>query len=313
MTRIVVAGGTGFIGSALTRTLTARGDEVVVFSRSPQSGSPSSVEFRRWSPSRGELDPDALRGVDVVVNLVGAGIGDRRWTRARKLELLLSRTGPTLLLAEAIALGRSDGSSQVRALIQGSAVGYYGDRPGARLTETSPQGSGFIPDLVQQWEAAAIPAAVGGARVVLARTGLVLDARGGALSRMLPLIRRGVGGPLGSGMQQWAWITLHDHVAALVHLIDSELSGPVNLVAPNPATNAEVTAAIATAFDRKSWLPVPRLALRLALGGFASEILASQEVTPAALAADGFTFAYPDVTAAAAWLRHEYQQSVTGR
>lgn len=312
MTRVLVAGGTGFIGSALTRRLLHRGDQVVILSRSDRPRTDGAA-VRQWDPARAHLSPAVLGDVDVVVNLVGAGIGDRRWTSARRLELVLSRTAPTRLLSEAIAAGRRDGSSVVRALVQGSAVGYYGDRPDRTLTEASPAGDGFIPDLVQQWEAAAMPAEEAGIRVAVARTGLVLAAHGGALARMLPLIRFGLGGPLGTGHQNWAWITLEDQVSALVHLIDSDVSGPVNLAGPNAATNSEVTAAIAHAFNRPSWFAVPRPALRLALGGFAAEILASQDVSPDVLTSSGFRFAHPDVVAAATWLRASFDAANKNR
>lgn len=299
MTTVLIAGGSGLIGSALADLLRDRGDRAITLTRTP-GGSPDE---RGWDPASGHLPIDVLEGIDAVVNLAGASIGDKRWTRSRRIELVTSRTGPTTLLARAIAAHNGANPGQpVRTLVQGSAIGFYGDRPGEDLDESSSPGTGFIPGLVQQWEAAAEPARAAGVPVAYARTGLVLSRRGGALARMLPLIKAGLGGPLGSGRQVWSWITIEDEARALAHLIDCPHDGPVNLTAPNPVMNKDLTRAIGRAVHRPVWLPVPGFALRVALGGFASEILASQTVRPTQLVTGGFTYTHPLVDDAASWI-----------
>lgn len=292
--KVAVAGGSGLIGSALLRALRDRGDSVVQLVRRPARG-PAELS---WDPGGAGLAPALLRGVDAVVNLGGAGLGDRRWTASYRRTVRDSRVGPTNLLARTLA-ELDDGP---RVLVQGSAIGFYGDRPGAVLDESAAPGDGFVPELVQDWEAATSPAATAGVRVAWARTGIVLSPRGGALSRLTPLARLGIAGRLGPGTQHWSWITLHDEVRAILHLIDEPLHGPVNLTSPHPVPNAELIRSLARAYGRPAPLAVPAWALRLGLGGFASELLAWQHVVPEALVSSGFEFAHPDLDAATAYV-----------
>lgn len=291
---IVVAGSHGLIGSELLERLRADGHRVRRLVRRP----PQTANEREWDPDAGVLDPAALEGADAVVNLAGAGIGDRRWTAAYKRELLTSRTRTTGLLARTLAA--LDDPAPV--FLQGSAIGYYGDRGAQVLTETSTSGDGFLARLVREWEAAARPAQEAGVRVVLARTGIVLAPDGGALGRLLPFLRLGVGGPLGRGSQYWSWITLRDEVAALCHLLTAPVHGSVNLCAPRPATNAEVTRALARALHRPALVHVPSVALKVVLGELATDILGSQRALPTVLEASGFRFTDTDLDAAARWV-----------
>ncbi|GMA31503.1 TIGR01777 family oxidoreductase [Litorihabitans aurantiacus] len=289
-TTVLLAGGSGLIGSALTTALTARGHAVRHLVRREATG-PAEVT---WSPTDGVLPPEALDGVGVAVVLSGAGVGDKRWTDARKRELLRSRTATTSLLARRVAE-----VGGVPRLVTASAVGYYGDRGDAELTEGSDPGEGFLADLCRAWEAAAEPAREAGVAVATARTGIVLSRDGGALARLLPLLKLGVAGPIGHGRQWWPWISLADEVRALVHLVEGDLTGPVNLTAPEPLRNAELVRVLARALSRPATLPVPALALRIALGEFSSDLLASQRALPAALLADGFAFDHPRLAPAA--------------
>jgi len=295
---VLVAGGTGYLGSSLVAALRERGDQAKVLTR----GAPGPGRVH-WDPTVGELDPHALEGVDVVVNLVGAGVADRRWTARRRDVLLTSRTWPTALLARRVADARGAGTTPVTALVQGSAIGWYGSTGEHARTEAAPAGDGFLADLVMRWEAAATPAAEAGVRVAYARTGIVLSPDAAALGRLLPLVRLGLAGRLGTGEQWWSWISKADEVRALLHLVDSPLSGPVNLTAPHPARNVDLTRAVARAWHRPARLRVPTFALRLALGELSGELLGSQRVVPHALEQDGFTFLHPHVDDAAAWAR----------
>lgn len=306
---VVVAGSHGLVGTALVADLVERGHGVRRLVRrgaesdddsaagKPAPAQDAAVRQVPWDPRTGELDPAALEGAGAVVNLAGAGIGDHRWTPAYKQKLLGSRTTTTSLLARTIA--RVDGPP---VLVNASAVGAYGDRGDEVLTEASERGDDFLAHLVKAWEGATAPAAEAGARVVWLRSGIVLAPSGGTLGRMLPLLRLGVGGPLGSGRQWWSWITLADEVAAIRHVIDANVRGPVNAVAPEPTTNRELTRALARALSRRAGLAVPRFALRIALGQFADDLIASQRVVPAVLNRTGFTWAHPDPEAAARWV-----------
>lgn len=285
--KIVVAGASGLIGSALVSALRARGDDVVQLVRRP-ARAPAE---RSWDPGSGVLDDDVLAGADAVVNLGGAGLGDRRWSTAYLRVVRESRIGPTSLLARSMA--RLDDGPQI--LVQASAVGFYGDRGETIVDEDDERGDGLVPELVEDWEAATAPAARAGVRVAQVRTGIVL-ARGGALSRLIPLARWGVAGRLGPGTQFWSWISLEDEIRALLKVIDAPIHGPMNLVAPEAVRNAELVATLARTFGRPAPVPVPAWALRVGLGGFASELLASQRVAPSVLLAHDFTFVHPRLT-----------------
>ena len=295
--RIAVTGSSGLIGTALVTALRDRGDDVVRLVRRPPR-EPGEV---RWDPAAGTVDVEALGGVEAAVNLAGAGVGDRRWDDEYKRTILSSRVDSTRTLVKAL----SALDPLPRVLVSASAVGYYGDRGEEVLTEESGPGTGFLVDVVEAWEDAASPAVDAGIRVALARTGLVLSPGGGALGRLLPLARLGLAGPLGSGRQWWPWITLDDHVRALLHLIDQDgLSGPVNLGSPEPARNLDLTRALGRALHRPTLVPAPAFGLRLVLGEFAHEVLASQRMMPARLTASGFTFRHGTPDEAATWVVH---------
>ena len=295
--RVVVAGSSGLIGGALCASLRGRGDEVVRLVRRP-GAAPDEVT---WDPSSGVLPMDALDGVAAVVNLAGAGVGDRRWSEDYKRTIVSSRLDTTGTLAEAVAGLATSGQSP--RLVVGTAVGYYGDRGEEELTEESAKGDGFLADLVRDWEAAADPAIRAGVSTAFARTGLVLTPEGGAMAPILTLARLGLAGPMGSGRQYWPWITLEDEVRALLHLIDSpDVVGPVNLASPAPARQREITSALGAALHRPALLPAPALALRLVVGGFAGEILGSQRIVGRVLADSGFAWSQPDLASAVHWL-----------
>ncbi|GAA4659065.1 TIGR01777 family oxidoreductase [Kineococcus glutinatus] len=292
--RVVVSGASGLIGRALLPALRDAGHEVVqLVRRAPRA--PHEV---RWDPAAGELDAASLAGVDAAIHLSGAGVGEHRWTPAYKHVIRASRVDSTRTLARALAALEP----APRVLVSGSAIGAYGERGEEVLTEDSPRGGGFLADVVAEWEAATAPAAAAGVRVVHARTGLVAAHRGGAFGQVLPLLRAGLGGPLGSGRQWWSAISMPDEVAALAFLLEADVSGPVNLTAPVPAHSAVLLRAIAAALHRPAVLPVPALALRAVLGEFAGEVLASQRVVPEVLLRAGFTFTHPDAASIARWL-----------
>ncbi|WP_183065095.1 TIGR01777 family oxidoreductase [Streptomyces sp. gCLA4] len=286
--RIAVTGSTGLIGSALVRSLRADGHEVVRFVRRE----PAAPDEARWDPERGHVDPAGLAGCGAVVHLAGAGIGDHRWTAAYKRKIRDSRVLGTAAIANALA-----GLDEPPAvLVSGSAVGYYGDTGDRPVDEDTPAGHGFLPSVCVEWEAAAAPAREAGIRTAFARTGLVVAKEGGAWGRMFPLFRAGVGGRLGDGRQYWPYISLRDEVAALRHIIDTpSLSGPVNLTAPEPLTNRQVTAAMGRVLRRPAVLPVPAVALRIALGEFSEDVLGGQRARPARLLRSGFVFRDPGI------------------
>lgn len=304
--RVLVSGASGLIGRALTRRLET-GDHQVVRLVRPGSAAVGGGPTVTYDPAAGHLDLGELAAAgpyDAVVNLAGAGIGDRRWTAARKAELEESRIGVTGLVTRAAAAL----APAPRVVVSASAVGYYGDRGDEELTESSPAGGGFLADLCRSWEAAALPAAEAGIRTVLLRTGIVLSASGGALGKQLPLFKLGLGGRLGSGRQYTSWITLDDEVAVIERALgDESLVGPVNATAPHPVTNAELTAAIGRALHRPAVLVVPSVALRMALGAeMADEMLLSgQRVLPAALEGAGHAFSHPDLPGALAAVLHQ--------
>lgn len=286
--RIAIAGASGLIGTALGRSLRTDGHEVVRLVRRPAR----TADEVEWDPEREYVNTAGLAGSDAVVNLAGAGVGDHRWTDAYKKKLRDSRVLGTATLAEAVA------SLDVppRIMLCGSALGFYGDT-GDRLTdESAPPGEGFLASLCVEWEGSARPAEEAGIRTAFARTGLVVAKEGGAWARLFPLFRAGLGGRIGNGRQYWSFIALHDHVAALRHILDTEaLSGPVNLTAPDPVTNREVTAAMGRALHRPTLFTAPAPALRLVLGEFAGDVLGSQRVVPKRLLESGFTFAFPGI------------------
>lgn len=291
--RVVIAGSHGLIGSALVAHLRDEGHDVVRLVRGPARG-PGEIS---WDPDAGRLDAADLVGADAVVNLAGVNAGSRPLTPARKRAVVSSRLRTTSLLASTLA----SSPDMPRVLLQGSAVGAYGDRGDDELTETEPYGSTFFAELVERWEAATAPAAAAGVRVVHLRTSIVLSARGGALGRLLPLVRLGLGGRLGSGRQFWSWITLHDEVRAISHLLTADVQGPVNL-AVGADRNADVVRALAATWHRPAVLAVPAPVLRVVLGDFASEVLGSARAVPAALTASGFVPDHPDLATAVAWV-----------
>lgn len=290
---IAVTGSSGLIGTALTRDLRDDGHRVLRLVRT----APRSSDEARWDPA-GSVDTAALEGCDAVVHLAGAGIGDRRWTAAYKRKIRDSRVVGTTTLATALArLERPP-----RVLISASGINWYGDTGDREVDETSPMGSGFLAEVVRDWEAATEPARAAGIRVVPIRTGLVMARNGVMERRLLPLFKLGLGGRVGSGNQWMSWVTLADHIAATRFLIErDDISGPVNVTAPNPVTNRAYTAALARALRRPAVFAAPAFGLRLALGDLADEaLLSSQRVRPARLLATGFSFRHPDIEAAIA-------------
>ncbi|MDP3711245.1 MAG: TIGR01777 family oxidoreductase [Mycobacteriales bacterium] len=284
--KIAVTGASGLIGRALVPALRADGHEVVTLVRR----APQGAGEIGWDPARRELDPAALTDVDAVVHLAGAGVADKRWSDARKREIVASRVDGTTTVALAMAAA----PERPRVLLSASAVGFYGDT-GDRLTdETGPRGKGFLADTCVQWEAATAPAEKV-ARVAHLRTGIVLSKDGGALAKQLPIFKAALGAPLGSGRQWVPWITLADEVAAIRHLLTADVRGAVNLVAPNPVTNKDFTKALGKAVHRPTLpVPVPGPVLSIGLGGFAKEgVLAGQRLAPAALEASGFAWSHP--------------------
>lgn len=293
---VAVTGASGLIGSALAASLEADGHRVRRLVRRPARSGRDEVS---WDPVRGGIDAAALAGVDAVVHLAGAGIGDRRWSAERRREILDSRTVSTVLLAGTLA----ELDAKPAVLLSGSAIGYYGDRGDEVLTETSDAGDIFLSEVCVAWEAAAEAAIDAGIRTAFLRTGIVQAREGGALAKTLPLFRVGLGGKLGTGRQWWSWISLEDEVRAIRFLLDHEVSGPVNLTAPNPTTNAEYTKVLGRVLGRPTVLPVPSFGPRLLLGrDLADQLLfASQRVQPTELLEAGFEFTHPDLEGA---LRH---------
>ena len=289
--KVAVTGSHGLIGQELVRALSSRGDEIVRLVRSK----PGAGEVL-WDPAGGTIDAGALNGVDAVVHLAGAGIGDRRWTPTHKARILDSRVRGTRLIAETIA----GLEKKPEVLISASGIGFYGDRADEVLTEESAKGEDFLAHVVDQWETSAAPAEDAGIRVVKIRTAPVLAKKGGILPKMLLPFRFFVGGRLGSGRQYMSWIALDDEVGAILHLLDSDISGPVNLTSPAPVTNAEFTKVLAEVMRRPAFLAVPAFALKLALGPeMAKEtVLVSQRALPARLESSGFAFHHPDLEGA---------------
>jgi uncharacterized protein (TIGR01777 family) len=294
--KLAVTGASGLIGTALVTRLRASGHDVVKLVRRP----PAAADEVSWDPDAGTIDVEGLSGVEGAVHLAGAGVGDHRWTDDYKRTIRDSRVLGTRTLVKALTALEP----LPRVLVSGSAVGFYGDRGDEELTEESPGGKGFLADVVRAWEAETEPASAAGIRVAMIRTGLVMSPSGGAFGRLLPLVKLGLGGPLGNGRQWWPWITLEDEVGAIDFLLTHAVTGPVNLSAPHPARQKDVVRAIARAAHRPALLPAPRLALRVALGEFSDDILDSQRVLPRRLVTAGFTFRHPELAGASDWLLH---------
>ena len=287
--RVVISGATGLIGTALTDHLRAEGHQVVRLVR----GRPGANDVQ-WDPAAGVLPDDALDGAQAVINLAGAGIGDHRWTDEYRATLRDSRLRSTTLLAERMA-ERGTAGDNPGVLISASAIGYYGARGDEELDEASAGGDDFLATLCRDWEGATAPAAGAGARVAFLRTGIVLTPKGGALKKMLPLFKFGLGGRFGSGRQWQSWITLADEVAAITHLLTADVEGPVNLTAPSPVTNREFTEVLGSVLHRPTFMTVPRFGPKLLLGGELADALlfTGQRVLPRVLQDGGFQFQHP--------------------
>ncbi len=287
--KIAITGATGFIGSELTRMLVARGDEVVRLVRSaPSVASSGQVFDLHWNPPAGDLDVDAFSGVDAVIHLAGAGIADARWTAARRQLILESRTVTTKLLVKTmVAMDRPP-----PLFLSGSAVGFYGNTGDAICSESSGPGNDFPAEICGQWERAAEPAAEAGITTTLLRTGIVLGRSGGVLRKLLLPFRLGLGGRIGKGQQWMSWISLRDECRAVMHLLDHPVSGPVNLVSPNPVTNTQFTQALGRALRRPTLIPTPVGALKARYGAALvdSILLGGQRVEPRVLPGTGFEF-----------------------
>lgn len=293
--RVAITGGSGLIGGALSAHLSSRGDEVLHLVRRTAR---TAAEIS-WNPAQRRLDPAGLEDVDAVVHLAGAGVADHRWSAAQKQAILASRADGTAAVARAVAAH----GSRIR-LVSGSAVGYYGsDRGEEILTEESSNGTGFLAEVVRAWEDATAPARDAGASVAMSRTGLVMTPRGGAFEPLLRLGRWGLAGPLGSGRQYWPWITLEDTVRALAHLVDrADVTGPVNVVGPEPLPQREIVRELGSQLGRPSLLPAPGFAVRAVIGEFAGEVLGSQRVVPAVLERTGFRYEHATLAAAVSTL-----------
>jgi uncharacterized protein (TIGR01777 family) len=284
--KVAITGSSGFVGTALTAALAAAGHDVVRVVRAADGG-PDTV---RWDPKAGTIDAAGLAGIDAAVHLAGAGIADHRWTDDYKRELVSSRLDGTSLLARTLAAL----DPRPAVLVSASGIDYYGDRGDEVLDESASKGTGFLSDLCAGWEAAADPAREAGIRVVHTRSGIVLSPRGGALKKQLPLFKLGLGGRFGSGRQWQSWIALDDEVGAMLHLLASDVAGPVNLTAPNPVTNADFTRTLGAVLHRPTLLPVPSFGPKLLVGSELADVLLyeSKRVVPRALEASGYSFRY---------------------
>lgn len=293
--RVLISGASGLVGTELISQLSAAGHQPLKLVRR-KAVAPDEVE---WNPSQGFISPGVLETVDAVVNLAGATTGKIPWTKKYKEEIIQSRLDSTKTLVEAMKASKQ----RPTVFVSGSASGIYGDRGDELLDETSSKGTGFLSDLAFQWEQEALKAPVG-VRVVLARTTMVMSRKLGALGRLLPLIKAGIGGPLGNGKQWWAWISVVDEAAAIIHLINTpDASGAYNLTAPEPATCGEIVRALGKELHRPTIVPVPAFALKLFIGEAAVELLlCSQNMTADKLLKTGFKFTHPTLKEAAAWV-----------
>ncbi|MEY3029804.1 MAG: TIGR01777 family oxidoreductase [Ilumatobacteraceae bacterium] len=294
---IAISGSSGLIGTALTTRLRADGHTVM-----PMVRTTAREGEIHYDPRAGQLDPEHLIGVDAIVHLAGAGIGDRRWTAAYRREILESRTLSTSLIARSMAEVVNRGGP--RTLLSGSAIGFYGATDDQELNERSDAGDGFLADVCREWEAATSPADDAGIRVAHLRTGIVLSPAGGALKKLLPLFRFGLGGRMGSGRQWQSWISIDDQVGAIAFLLTADISGPVNLTAPTPVTNSEFTKVLAEALSRPALLPIPSFGPRLLLGRDLADALlfTGQRVLPDRLTEAGFSFEHSTLAEAFASL-----------
>lgn len=306
--RVAVTGSTGLIGRALMKRLGDVGHQAVPVLRaasdsSAEAGAESSQSVV-WDPATGDVEAEKLEGLDAVLHLAGEPIAARRWSPDQKQRIADSRTESTALLAETL----SGLDAPPGMMVSASAIGFYGDRGDEALDESSSGGDDFLARVCRDWEAAADPARAAGIRVVHPRTGVVLSRSGGALSEMLPFFRLGIGGRVGNGRQWMSWITLHDEVEALLWLLDADLEGPVNLTAPQPVTNRELTRALGRALNRPTLLPTPKPALQARLGRELAEALlySSARVAPAALQRSGFAFSHPDIATALEAVLHPH-------
>lgn len=291
--QVGITGASGLIGTALSEHLRSNGHQVIEIVRRPAGAGEIS-----WDPGAGRLDAADLAPLDAVVHLAGAGIGDHRWTDEYKQTLMQSRVDGTTLLAGALAELGDDGP---QVLLSGSAIGFYGDRSDETVDEHSTSGDGFLAEICRAWEAGTLPASGAGVRVAHLRTGIVLSPDGGALAKMLPLFKLGLGGRFGSGDQWMSWISITDEVRAITHLLTADVEGPVNLTAPNPVRNREFADVLGDVVNRPSLLPVPRFGPKLLLGGELADALLfeGQRVDAAVLGADeNFSFLHPDLTTA---------------
>jgi uncharacterized protein (TIGR01777 family) len=293
--RVLISGASGLVGTELQKQLTALGHTPIALVRRPAA----KANEVYWNPAALEIDPAELDTIDAVVNLAGATTGKLPWTKKYKEELIQSRIDSTKTLVQAMAKA----TNKPKVFISGSASGIYGDTGNALLTETAPRGEGFLADLASAWEREAMKAPIG-IRVVLVRTTMVLSRKLGALGRLLPLIRAGVGGKLGNGKQWWAWISLPDEARAIIHLINTEsASGPYNLTAPEPATCEQLVRELGKQLNRPTIIPVPAFALKLVFQEGAQELLlCSQKMSADRLLATGFVFEHPTLASACKWV-----------
>ena len=286
--KIVITGSSGLIGSALVRDCEKKNFEVLKLVRR----APKQENESQWDPIKGIVDLNVFEKATAIVNLAGAGVGDRRWSKKYKKLILDSRVNSTETLANAIVNLKTPPS----VFVSGSAIGFYGDTADVAVDENANLGEGFLSDVVFNWEYAAQRVRSNNIRVVHPRTGLVMSKRGGLLKKILPLFKLGLGGKLGNGKQYWSYISLEDEIRAIHHVIDDvRLTGGVNFTNPNPVTNAEFTKSLASVVNRPAFLNVPSLALKIALGEFSIEALGSSRILPSKLQAAGFKFNQPDI------------------
>ena len=291
--RVLISGASGLVGTELAKQLREDGHQALRLVRRPAK----AADEISWNPAKGQIDPDIMESVDAVVNLAGATTGRIPWTAKYKKEIVSSRIDSTRTLVTAI----NRAGNPPKVLISGSASGFYGEGGSTWLSEESPKGKGFLSDLAHNWEQEAMKAR---ARVVLIRTTLVMSRKKGALGPLMPLLKLGVGGPIGSGKQFWAWINLVDEAAAIIHLITTpSASGPYNLTAPEPATCEEMIVGLGKAIRRPTFFRIPEFLMKLFIGEAAEELLlVSQKMTANKLLASGFRFRYPDLKSSIDWV-----------